>query len=239
MQKYLVLFLYGPMSSWGHIAVGEYRPTHDRPTKSSILGMLAAALGIKRNEESRIKELARSLGFSVCVHQPGLLLRDYHTVQIPGESRNTIYHTRKDELKNDNLNTLLSTRDYRSDGVYTVALWQKIQSSFTLEEIGRALKKPAFILYLGRKSCPPSLPLEPKIVEAETLEELYKSIAFNAPSFLLPSEKFEMVYWDDHPNPGFKETHTVSRRDDLFNRARWQFSDRREHYAPIQYMKEA
>ena len=88
MKEYLVFRLYGPIVSWGDIAVGEERPTFMHPTKSSILGLLAAALGIRRNEESRHHQLAESYGYAVLVEAEGILLRDYHTTQVaPGGIR--------------------------------------------------------------------------------------------------------------------------------------------------------
>ena len=50
MPEYLVFQLYGPFMSWGDIAVGEMRPSAMMPAKSAILGLLAAAVGIKRPE---------------------------------------------------------------------------------------------------------------------------------------------------------------------------------------------
>ena len=44
----LVFQLEAPLSSWGDVAVGEYRPTAEYPGQSAILGLLAAALGIDR-----------------------------------------------------------------------------------------------------------------------------------------------------------------------------------------------
>ena len=39
------------MASWGEIAVGENRHTASYPSKSAIIGLLGAALGIKRDDE--------------------------------------------------------------------------------------------------------------------------------------------------------------------------------------------
>ena len=53
IRDYLVFRLYGPMCSWGDIAVGEVRPSTVHPAKSAILGLIAAALGIKRPDTAR------------------------------------------------------------------------------------------------------------------------------------------------------------------------------------------
>ena len=58
MHEYLLFRLYGSMASWGDIAVGEFRPTFDHPSKSAVMGLIAAAMGIRRDEEERQRELA-------------------------------------------------------------------------------------------------------------------------------------------------------------------------------------
>jgi CRISPR system Cascade subunit CasD len=130
MTKYLVFRLYGPMVSWGDVAVGTYRPTFDHPSKSAVMGLLAAAIGIRRDEDIKLRTLAESYNFAVRVDASGTMLRDYHTSQVPssGSGRNKKYFaTRKDELaaSQKDMKTILSTRDYYCDAVYSVCLWSK------------------------------------------------------------------------------------------------------------------
>ncbi len=88
-------------------------------------------------------------------------MRDYHTVQVPASQSKVTYRTRRDELNAPRkvINTILSSRDYRCDGLWTVAVWLTPQAELTLEEMEQALKTPHFPLYLGRKACPPAAPL--------------------------------------------------------------------------------
>ncbi|PAP57596.1 type I-E CRISPR-associated protein Cas5/CasD, partial [Salmonella enterica subsp. enterica serovar Braenderup] len=53
MSQYLVFQLHGPMASWGVDAPGEVRHSQAQPSRSALLGLLAAALGIRRDEEAR------------------------------------------------------------------------------------------------------------------------------------------------------------------------------------------
>lgn len=104
MAKYLIFQLRGDLASWGDIAVGEQRPTLPFPTKSAILGLIAAALGIKRNEEEKHRDLAKAVHYGVKVFLPekeiarynneffnnkktysGGYMRDYHTIQSPSD----------------------------------------------------------------------------------------------------------------------------------------------------------
>ena len=100
MREFLVFRLYGPLAAWGDIAVGEQRPTTPHPSKSAILGLVAAALGIRRDEEERQQALAEGYGYAVRVDASGVLLRDYHTTQIP-DSTSRLKHllTRRDETR--------------------------------------------------------------------------------------------------------------------------------------------
>ena len=73
----LLLRLAGPMQSWGIDSKVDVRSASAHPSKSGVIGMIAAAMG--RSREDPLDDL-RSLRFGVRVDQPGTLLRDYHTV---------------------------------------------------------------------------------------------------------------------------------------------------------------
>jgi len=83
MREFLIFRLYGSMVSWGDIAVGAIRPTSDHPSKSAVMGLIAAAMGIRRDEEERQRELAEGYLIAIRIDAPGILLRDYHTIQVP------------------------------------------------------------------------------------------------------------------------------------------------------------
>src|SRR5690606_19400754 len=73
----IVLRLAGPLTSWGSASQFNRRDTDNEPTKSAVIGLLAAADG--RRREDSIEDLLE-LRFGVRVDQSGSLLRDYHTV---------------------------------------------------------------------------------------------------------------------------------------------------------------
>lgn len=245
MNEYLLLRLYGPMAAWGDIAVGEQRPSHGHPSKSAIIGLLAAALGLRRDEEEKHNKLNSEVCFATRVDASGEILRDYHTTQVPSQLRNKVFYTRRDELATEKLNTILSQRDYRTDACYTIAVWlNKESSSRSLQEFEQALRQPKFILYLGRKSCPLALPLVPQIVQVETLKQAFDKIPVREELLrYLPIQKQTTYYWEqiDFPASGFPSDAlhwTGSRRDGLLSRKRWQFTDREEHYLNQTYKGE-
>ena len=231
MSDYLLFHLYGPMASWGDIAVGEYRPSFAHPSKSAIIGLLAAALGIRRDEEERQHSLAASCSFAVRVDAMGVLLRDYHTTQVPSAKRGVMHYTRQSELaKKEELNTILSSRDYRCDAAYTVAITVTNDAPYSLEELASALLKPVFTLYLGRKSCPLAMPLHPQIVNAATLRAALASVPPIAELTEIISKTDTNVFWEGVIESGLARQQVITRRDEPRSRKRWQFSDRHENY---------
>jgi len=245
MREFLIFRLYGSMVSWGDIAVGSIRPTSDHPSKSAVMGLIAAAMGIRRDEEERQRELAEGYLIAIRIDAPGTLLRDYHTIQVPpaGKGKKKYeFLTRRDELavSKDELSTILSSRDYRCDAVYTICLWgRNISPPYPVTTIKTRLENPAFVLYLGRKSCPLSLPVHAQIIMADTLAEALGSVRFPDHSFIsrLTSRKDIRIFWEGDETTGFEEDYTAIHRDDPSSRKRWQFADREEHSALIRQLK--
>lgn len=228
-MEFLVFRLYGPLAAWGEVAVGEHRHSATFPGKSAIIGLLGAALGLRRDDTEAQQALAEGYCLAVRTEHPGDLLRDYHTTQRvtrPGKRR---FYTRRDELLHDGLSTVLSQRDYRSDGHWLIALWSRPEAPYGLVDLGSALRRPVFPLYLGRKSCPPALPLNPELVESATLRaafDLYPAL----PAVLadLPEQRVRHCYWEqlDDTLAGFPDAMVHARRDHPLDRMRWQFSER-------------
>lgn len=230
------------MAAWGDIAVGVQRPSFDHPSKSAIMGLLAAALGIRRNEEEKHTALVNSYNFAVMINSPGILLRDYHTVQVPSQStvkKQKHVLTRKDELgfPSDELNTILSSRDYYCDSLYTVCLWcRNGEPVYDLQLIKEKLVEPEFTLYLGRKSCPLSLPLQPEISIGSDIQDAYSQAMFNDSKFIacLLKEKNVRIFWEGDDDV-LREDHVITRRDGLLSRKRWQFEERTEKYTMVNW----
>lgn len=131
----LLLRLAGPMQSWGTDSKFDVRRTQREPSKSGVIGLVAAAMGIPRQDRQALAALA-CLRFGVRVDREGTLLRDYHTA-----------HTEKGSA-------YVTNRYYLADAVFVAGL--ESEDGALLERIGQALASPAFPLYLGRRSCPPT-----------------------------------------------------------------------------------
>lgn len=151
----LVLRLAGPMQSWGGRSHFNRRETLGEPTKSGLVGLLAAAQGRRRQEP--IEDLL-GLTFGVRTDQPGTLLRDFHTVSdLRGAGLPTAAVDAKGRQKRRPTGaSQLTYRFYLQDAVFVAAVEAPDSVLNTLVE---ALCNPGFPLALGRRACPPSQPL--------------------------------------------------------------------------------
>ncbi|WP_341501783.1 type I-E CRISPR-associated protein Cas5/CasD [Gallaecimonas sp. GXIMD4217] len=242
-MDYLIFRLYGPMASWGEAAVGGDRPTALHPGRAAVLGLVACALGIPREDAERQAALRDGLAVAVKQYDPGDLLRDYHTAQVPSEDKKRRLFTRADELARPRhkLNTVLSSRDYRTGGLWVVALWRQSESAPTLERLREALLRPGFVPYLGRKACPLALPMAPRIVADGTLRQALDS---EFPPLLGSPEEDkrwlglgELVtyYWQGSPQAlGESDAvQTLGVWDEPLSRRPWQFGQRQQHELTI------
>jgi len=220
------------MASWGDIAVGEERPSFGRPTKSAVMGLLAGALGIRRDEEERHMTLCSSYGLAVKVEARGLSLIDFHTAQVPPDARDSFFESRREELKESKeLKTILSRRRYHTDVLYALCLWPRtVDPPWPMADLAAALVHPIFTPYLGRKSCPPALPFHPQVREADTIREAFEAAEFPADCFLdgLPRLEKSEFYWEEGAPAGLNAVQSFIRRDTVLSRRRWQFEDRIE-----------
>ena len=135
----LLLRLAAPLQAWGSDSKFETRKTNREPTKSGVIGLLAAALGLRRDESEALARLAQ-LRFGVRVEREGQLLVDYHTAKAQREK-----------------NPYVTYRHYLQDAVFLAGI--ESEDTALLQQLQQALLYPAFPLYLGRRSCPPTLPL--------------------------------------------------------------------------------
>lgn len=240
MQHYLTFALVAPLAAFGGIAVGERRSGWDRPARSAVLGLIGACLGAEREDDAAQAALAGDYGLALLCHAPGLLLADYHTAQVPSAQRGRRFSTRAAELDmpSHKLNTILSRRDYRSGAWHLGAFWPRAAAArWPLEVIAEAMRRPGFVPYLGRKSCPLGLPLAPMLVEANDTAEALTRRHADGPeaawrdAFVPPREAAETViaadaeaFASDDP----RQLLTEFRRDQPRSRRRWQFDLREE-----------
>lgn len=138
----LLMRIEGPMQSWGISSRFTERDSAREPSKSGIIGLVCAALG--RPRDAGLSDLSK-LKMGVRVEREGRLENDFQT------ARNILV---ADNSKADA--SVISTRYYLADAVFLVGL-EGARS--LLQQVQEALKKPRWVLYLGRKAFAPSAPV--------------------------------------------------------------------------------
>ena len=237
-MQFLLFTLYAPMASLGEIAVGERRMGWARPGRSAVFGLVAAAHGWERSDRAAHEHLEASLRYAVRTDAPGRSLMDYHTAQTPKARRGVVHETRRQELSSVDLHTVLSTREWRTDAFFTACLWLREGATVDLFEIASALRQPRFVLYLGRKSAPLGLPLNPAVVQADTLTEAFDKRQANVEEEKVLEQvgaSGKLVAFDVDPrlDVGNQEFREERRRDAVVDRERWQFTDRLERVMDV------
>ncbi|CAL9573749.1 type I-E CRISPR-associated protein Cas5/CasD [Streptomyces sp. NPDC003090] len=156
----LALRLAGPLQSWGASSRFTLRATESAPTKSGVIGLLAAAAGVERGDDARLAPLA-ALRFGVRIDQPGTRIRDFHTAHhaVTGASMP------------------LTERYYLADAVFVAAVEGGHELLGGLYE---ALRNPVYAPFLGRRSCPPSQPVELGLYEDTRLEDVLARVPWQA-----------------------------------------------------------
>ncbi|MEE2038065.1 type I-E CRISPR-associated protein Cas5/CasD [Nocardiopsis sp. CT-R113] len=154
----LPLVLAGPLQSWGSASRFARRGTENAPTKSGVIGLLAAALG--RDRTADLSDLA-ALRFGVRVDQPGVRVRDYQTAKhlVTGVSMP------------------VSERFYLSDAVFVAAVEGDTD---LVADLYRAVRAPVYLPYLGRRSCPPARPVDLGAPVDGTVEEVLEQTPWQA-----------------------------------------------------------
>lgn len=150
----LLIRLAAPLQAWGVESKFTTRDTQRNPTKSGVIGLVAAALGRRRTES--VDDL-QALRFGVRVDREGTLLTDLHMAhEAPfwegGDAKYSHY----------------TMRYYLADAVFLVGLEG---DDSLLAAIENALRSPAFPLFLGRRSCPPSGRIVVGVCHGENLRE--------------------------------------------------------------------
>lgn len=195
----LALLLDGPMQSWGHASRFERRTTALHPTRSGVVGLIAAALGIDKHAADELTKLDQFKVLQVTTvnlgrrnarasNLPIQRLEDYHTVTS----------IRRASGKVDRDATVQTYRHYLLDARFGVLLQGPLA---LLEEIAAALRNPKWGVWLGRKCCLPASPVlaTPPGDRASAWRQLLQRAGYQGTE---PEEQFDRVLEVQPSEPG-------------------------------------
>lgn len=207
-MKLIKFTLSAPLQSWGEDARWDTRTTTAMPSKSAVIGLLGCCFGIYRGD-TRLNQLNNQLLMAVRADRSGRIMTDYHTVQGTGG----VFLNAEGKPRGGG-NTIITPKQYLQDARFTVFLWGDQE---TLEACFQAMKHPKWAVYLGRKSCVPSVPIIPEWVEAASPEKAVAEPGFSG----------AQVEMDAQPNePLGSQQRMITRRDALLRADRNEYAIR-------------
>jgi CRISPR system Cascade subunit CasD len=161
--RVLALYLDAPLQSWGYQSRFDRRTSLSYPTRSGIVGMLCAALGIDWRDTSGLERLEKGLAIAVCTFGAPSMIVDYHTVgggyDAKRQPQNIV--PKADGSKGD---TVVTYREYLQDARFGVLVHG---DEALLRELLSAVQDPKWGIWLGRKSCIPASPVVQGLFETD------------------------------------------------------------------------
>jgi CRISPR system Cascade subunit CasD len=154
---FLALLLDGPLQSWGYESRFQRRTCGLLPTKSGVIGVISAAMGLAKGsseERETLPALAKLKMTTIFIPQaevrgegdlPVLRVEDFHTV----------LETRRASGGLDP-NPVVTRRQYLVDARFGVIL---TGDRAILDRAAAALQNPKWGIWLGRKNCIPASPV--------------------------------------------------------------------------------
>jgi CRISPR system Cascade subunit CasD len=149
---YLALYFDAPLQSWGYASKFDRRTTLAHPTRSGVLGLLCAALGVDRSDTQELARLDDFLGVEVYVFRLGSRLTDYHTVGGGYDPKREPLRICK-KASGGIGNTVQTWREYLEEARFGVVV---SGPSDLIADMAQAVRNPVWGLWLGRKSCVPA-----------------------------------------------------------------------------------
>lgn len=223
-----VLFsLYGALGAFGGPAGYTRRSTEMQPSRSNLIGLCAAALGIPRTDQTQLAAL--SVWKFACApiapeRQHQRIIRDYHTAQTVHRKVKRP-RSRRDAIKQGSaagaIHTEITQRDYLTDCAFAVAAW-----GGDAKALATALRHPIFAPYLGRKSCPLAAPMNPMITDTNAPWAAFGELS--SPPWFGPG-RIDRFTCDavQLPTGDCRITSTSHAYDDPGDRGTWSFHRRR------------
>lgn len=201
----VALRLHGPLQAWGGPVVGDNRPTLPFPTRSGVLGLVGACLGIPRKDNAGLLALAQGARVHIRVDARGTPLVDDQTIQGNPNASST-------------RQTIQSKRNYLCDASFVAVVVPGPHTS--IQRMAEALARPVFAPFLGRRACVPSSPLllAPE-VSGEDPIDLFASLPRGPEELLVPLLRLRHAgdrvdyYLDVTDHPG--RVRRLPVRDDL------------------------
>lgn len=154
---YLALYFDAPLQSWGYASKFDRRTSLAHPTRSGVIGLLCAALGVDRTDTHGLARLD-ALTVTVYAFTMGGRLTDYHTIgggYDPATQSGSICTTGEGKVRQKNGQSIavITYREYLEGSRFGAV----VSADATLvDELAAAVRNPVWGVWLGRKACIPA-----------------------------------------------------------------------------------
>ncbi len=168
----LAIYLDAPLQSWGVSSRFQRRGTESAPSKSGVLGLISAAMGIDKHASDESDRLAPLSACSFSVFPlatgekpaPVLRLEDFHTVGGGYDRDDPVDKLRIARKASGGVSTTIVTRRFYLEQARFAAVL--VGDSGILQKVAAALEDPIWGVWFGRKCCLPAAPLLPTLASS-------------------------------------------------------------------------
>jgi CRISPR system Cascade subunit CasD len=187
-EAYLALLLDAPLQSWGSSSRFQRRTTGLYPTKSGVVGLVCAAMGLAKGQEGAMLDRLANLRMTTVIlpryrpgrraqrpgHLPIRRLEDFHTVGAGYDPETQEQFIPRKAAGGPSDNPTVTYRQYLLDARFGVILGGE---SSLLDQVAAALRNPVWGIWFGRKCCIPATPVLASADGSQsTVEEAWRSL---------------------------------------------------------------
>lgn len=179
MPRWLHIRLRAPLMAFGGVAIDQVGPTGDLPAASALTGLLANALGWHWRERDRHQALQDRLIYGALAVRSGRVLTDIQNAKLAKSDKTwTAAGAPAGRDGGSYEGAHRRSRDYIADGeVHVVLRLSSADRAPDLDDLARALDRPVRPLFIGRKPCLPTAPLNAGWIEAGSALDALRELA--------------------------------------------------------------
>jgi CRISPR system Cascade subunit CasD len=202
----LAFYIDAPMLSWGASSKYQFRETEAFPTKSAIVGILAAAIGVDKHSDDEADQLTPLSALRLIVARvpkrsrgrdlDSVRLTDFHTIGGGYDKAASLREKMSIPRKASGapFGTVITRRTYLTETTFVAILEG---GSDQLETVKAALENPLWGIWFGRKTCLPATPLTPTL--GDTVDCAFQSLLETLPNHQ-PQALDNFDYQEEIPN---------------------------------------
>lgn len=221
-MRHLVLRLEAPLVSFGDVMIDALGPVSDFPSCSMLTGLLANALGYRREQGELLDRLQQRVIHGSRLDHAGKRFTEFQTARLQHDDKGWTTRGRV-EGRAGGAKTYdsphLRYRDHHADVRCAVAL--RLVDSIdapTIDDIAMALDAPARPLFIGRKPCLPARRIVDGWVDAssvfDALLKIPRSPSHDTSPAWRRATSVPVSLPSSEPCPGgFREHRACERRD--------------------------